>query len=66
MLTGFNASEIDTLPIWILIAQSFWQEIWRYRHRGRRLAEAMLGHLQVVNTLYFPTYSTRLNEEHIG
>ena len=52
MLTSFMSSETDRLPIWLLIAQLFWKDVWRYRHRGRRLAEAMLNHLHAVSTIF--------------
>ena len=48
ILTSLHASDVDRIPIWLLTVQIYWKEIWRYRYRGRRLAETILNHLHTV------------------
>lgn len=42
-------SDLDSLPLWLLVTQIHQQEILRHRQRGRLLTEAVLGHLYQVS-----------------
>lgn len=48
VLTSFESSNLDTVPIWILVLQIVWKDLVIYRKYGQRLVEALLGKLQVV------------------
>ncbi|KAL2042917.1 hypothetical protein N7G274_003975 [Stereocaulon virgatum] len=39
-------SDLDSLPIWLLLMQIHQQEVLQHRQRGRRLAEGILEHLE--------------------
>ena len=45
ILTSLHESKRDDLPIWLLLSHTYWDELTRYRYRGRRLAETILEHL---------------------
>ena len=45
MLTSLHESDRDRLPTWLLVVQVHWQELVRYRLRGRRLAVTILEHI---------------------
>ena len=48
MMASFSSSQPETLPVWFLVVEIYLDEIRRFRFRGRRLAAALLGHLQKV------------------
>lgn len=48
MIASLHNSDLDNVPIWLLITQIHWKEILQHRRRGRRLAEALLEQLQRV------------------
>ena len=50
MISALYSSDLNTVPIWLLVTQIHWKEILQYRRRGRRLAEALLEQLQRVWT----------------
>ena len=49
LITSFESSDMDHLPIWLLVQQFHQQEILQHRRRGRRLAGAVLEHLCIVS-----------------
>lgn len=40
--------DLDSIPVWLHIAQINWKEILRYRQRGKHLTEAVLVQLSKV------------------
>ena len=48
MVTSLHNSDLDSVPVWLLVTQIHWKEILQYRRRGRRLAEALLEQLRKV------------------
>lgn len=44
-LTSFESASLATVPIWLLMLGIYWNNIMRYRKRGRRLAEVLLDKL---------------------
>lgn len=48
LIASFRDSDLDTLPIWLLVTRIHQQDILQHRQRGRRLAEALLKHLDKV------------------
>lgn len=49
LIASFRDSDLDILPIWLLVVQIHQEDIFQHRRRGRRLAEALLKHLDEVN-----------------
>ena len=49
LIASFRDSDLDTLPMWLLVVQIHLQDVLQHRRRGRRLAEALLKHLDEVN-----------------
>ncbi|KAJ5937390.1 hypothetical protein N7454_004690 [Penicillium verhagenii] len=45
-LSSFEAASIGTTPVWIMMLGIYWNNITRYRRRGRRLAELLLEKLR--------------------
>ncbi|KAI7616481.1 hypothetical protein KC319_g19496, partial [Hortaea werneckii] len=43
--SSFIEASIDTLPVWIIMAQIFWKDVTRICKRGRRLARNILERL---------------------
>ena len=52
LITSFRDSDLDALPMWLLVMQVHQQDILQHRQRGRRLAEALLKNLHKVICLY--------------
>lgn len=52
LIASFRDSDLDTLPMWLLVIQIHQQDILQHRQRGRRIAEALLGHLDRVSRRY--------------
>lgn len=50
-LTSLETSASNTVPVWLLMLGIYWNNIMRYRKRGRRLAELLLAKLQRVRAL---------------
>lgn len=50
LLTSLEGTEVDRLPIWFLLVQIYWQDLIAVRRRGRRLAEAILLHLDTMTS----------------
>jgi len=55
MIGSFESSDLDSLPIWLLVQQIHQQETLQHRQRGRRLAGAVLEHLYNVNICHGTT-----------
>ena len=49
LIVSFRDSDLDALPVWLLIVQIHQQDVFQHRQRGRRLAEALLKHLDKVS-----------------
>lgn len=49
LIASFQDSDLDALPIWLLVMQIHQQDFYQYRQRGRRLAEALLQHIDKVS-----------------
>ncbi|KAJ5632913.1 hypothetical protein N7490_009252 [Penicillium lividum] len=45
-LSSFEGAAIGTVPVWLLMLNIYWNNIMRYRRRGRRLAELLLEKLR--------------------
>ncbi|PGH09502.1 hypothetical protein GX51_00607 [Blastomyces parvus] len=45
-LTSFENSSVENLPVWLLMVGVYWENIVRYRKRGKRLAECLLEKLR--------------------
>ncbi|KAF6237053.1 hypothetical protein HO173_004932 [Letharia columbiana] len=45
LIVSFRDSDLDALPMWLLVMQIHQQDILQHRQRGRRLAEALSKHL---------------------
>ncbi|KAH7057369.1 hypothetical protein B0J12DRAFT_775176 [Macrophomina phaseolina] len=50
LLTSLESTEVERLPIWFLMVQIYWQDIVALRRRGRRLTEALLLHLDSMES----------------
>ena len=50
-LLSLEAASLNTVPVWILMLGIYWNNIMRYRKRGRRLAEVLLEKLRQVRIL---------------
>lgn len=49
LIASFRDSDLDALPMWLLVMQIHQQDILQHRQRGRRLAEALSKHLDKVS-----------------
>ncbi|EEQ90847.2 hypothetical protein RJZ56_002888 [Blastomyces dermatitidis] len=47
-LTSFHNSSVENLPVWLLMVGIYWENIVRYRKRGKRLAECLLEKLRLA------------------
>ncbi|PGH28586.1 hypothetical protein GX50_08679 [[Emmonsia] crescens] len=47
-LTSLDNASLEHLPVWLLMVGVYWQNIVRYRKRGRRLAECLLEKLRLA------------------
>ncbi|RMY24605.1 hypothetical protein D0867_01265 [Hortaea werneckii] len=52
VVSSFIEASIDTLPIWIIMAQIFWKDVTRLCKRGRRLARNILERLSHLSQLH--------------
>ncbi|KAK7513265.1 uncharacterized protein IWZ02DRAFT_493580 [Phyllosticta citriasiana] len=50
LLLSLETTEVDKLPIWLLLMRIYWQDLVAVRRRGRRLAEALLSHLDAMTS----------------
>ena len=48
VIASFRDSDLDALPVWLFVMQIHRQDIYQPRQRGRRLAEALLKHVEKV------------------
>ncbi|KAI2884029.1 hypothetical protein CBS11852_8905 [Aspergillus niger] len=56
-LASLEAAPLNTVPVWLLMLGIYWNNIMRYRKRGRRLAEVLLEKLRLIKQ---PGQSTAL------
>ncbi|OAX81386.1 hypothetical protein ACJ72_04276 [Emergomyces africanus] len=47
-LTSLDNASFESLPVWLLMIGVYWQNILRYRKRGRRLVECILEKLRLA------------------
>ncbi|KAF2228785.1 hypothetical protein EV356DRAFT_497442 [Viridothelium virens] len=48
LLTSLETAKHQQIPMWLLLAQIYWRYLVSNRQRGKRLAEALLGHLDSI------------------
>lgn len=48
VLGSLEAASAETLPIWILVTQHYWECLAQYRRSGRRLTSILMKNLSVV------------------
>ncbi|KAE8151928.1 hypothetical protein BDV25DRAFT_151988 [Aspergillus avenaceus] len=48
-LSSLETAPLNTVPVWLLMLGIYWDNIMRYRKRGRRLAELLLERLRQVS-----------------
>ncbi|KAK8132963.1 transcription mediator subunit Med12 [Apiospora kogelbergensis] len=48
LVSGLESSNQARLPMWILIAQIYWNDLLRSRKNGRRLVAAILNHHEAI------------------
>ena len=48
VVASFRDSDLDALPMWLFVMQIHQQDVHQPRQRGRRLAEALLKHIDKV------------------
>lgn len=49
LVASFRDSDLDALPMWLFVMQIHQQDFYQHRQRGRRLAEALLKHIDKVS-----------------
>lgn len=54
LIASFRNSDLDALPMWLLVMQIHQLDVLQHRQRGRRLAEALLRHINQVSCQYSP------------
>ncbi|KAF2834261.1 hypothetical protein M501DRAFT_1020931 [Patellaria atrata CBS 101060] len=50
LLSSFEQTQPERLPVWLLISQIFWKDLVSARKRGRRLAECLLAHIGLTRS----------------
>jgi mediator of RNA polymerase II transcription subunit 12 len=50
MLSAFETSTVERLPVWLVHIQLYWKFIVTSRKRGKRLAECLFKHLESAST----------------
>ncbi|KAL4973776.1 hypothetical protein BDW66DRAFT_141599 [Aspergillus desertorum] len=53
-LSSLEGASLNMVPIWLLMLGIYWDSMLRYRKRGRRLAEVLLGKLRQISELRRP------------
>ncbi|KAI9655804.1 MAG: RNA polymerase II mediator complex subunit [Bathelium mastoideum] len=48
LLSCFESTKNKQLPIWLLLVQIYWKHLVSNRQRGKRLAESLLNHLNMI------------------
>ena len=48
---SFSESDVNSLPIWLVIIKRYWNEFHVYRRRGCRLALALVGQFSKVSSI---------------
>ncbi|KAB8236815.1 mediator of RNA polymerase II transcription subunit 12 [Aspergillus alliaceus] len=48
-LSSLEAAPVSTVPVWLLMLGIYWDNLMRYRKRGRRLAELLVEKLRQVS-----------------
>ena len=52
LIESIESSDLESLPLWLLVQQVHQREILQHGRRGRRLASAILEHLHNVSRRY--------------
>jgi len=61
--SAFARTDLDRLPIWIVLIQLYWRDLIAFARRGRKLAVSILEKLQLVgqnHSLVFASVKARL------
>ncbi|KAL4952117.1 hypothetical protein BDW69DRAFT_200960 [Aspergillus filifer] len=53
-IASLEAASLNMIPVWLLMLGIYWDNMLRYRRRGRRLAEVLLGKLHQITQLRRP------------
>jgi len=61
LVSNLENSQQCKLPMWMLLAQIYWQYLLRLRKYGRRLVTALVSHYHLVSTSHS---ATDLTETH--
>jgi mediator of RNA polymerase II transcription subunit 12 len=65
LVRTFASASLDRLPLWTIIVQLYWRDLITIGRRGRKLAAAILEHLQLVSHKMNPAFEplkTRLQK----
>ncbi|KAL4930205.1 mediator of RNA polymerase II transcription subunit 12 [Aspergillus undulatus] len=54
-ISSLEAASLNMVPVWLLMLGIYWDNMLRYRKRGRRLAEVLLDKLHQIKQLRRPT-----------
>ncbi len=49
LIVSFRDTDLDALPMWLLVMQIHQQDVLQHRQRGCRLVEALLKHIDEVS-----------------
>jgi mediator of RNA polymerase II transcription subunit 12 len=58
LVRAFTSASLATLPLWMIIMQIYWQDLITIGRRGRKLASALLEHLNLVVEKKNPAFGT--------
>jgi mediator of RNA polymerase II transcription subunit 12, fungi type len=53
LLLSFETSSVEQMPIWMLFLQIYWKDLTSTRKRGKRMAEALLLHIEQASVNNF-------------
>ena len=56
LVRTFASASLDRLPLWTIIVQLYWRDLITIGRRGRKLAAAILEHLQLVSNKMNPAF----------
>lgn len=56
LVRTFTAASLATLPLWLIVVQIYWRDLITIGRRGRKLASALLEHLNLVIEMRNPAF----------